>query len=81
MPSSLGSRVSWAPDSLTGPPASSSSECATSLQRISCHGLTAAVSAMMFAAVPVNANSTSAPGEAKAALSVSAARAVMGSPP
>ena len=38
-------------------------------------------SAMMLAAVPVNANSTSAPGESKAAFRASAARRVTGSAP
>ena len=80
-PSSLGRAVSVAPDSRTGPPASSSSEWAMSLHRISCHGRTAALSAMMLAAVPVNANSTSACGESKTARRRSVARQVTGSVP
>ena len=80
-PSSLGRAVSVAPDSRTGPPASSSSEWAMSLHRISCHGRTAALSAMMLAAVPVNANSTSACGESKTARRRSVARRVTGSVP
>ena len=80
-PSSLGSRVSCAPDSRTGPPASSTSTWATSLQKISCHGLVAADSAMMLAAVPVNVNSTSASGQSNALRTASAARSVTGSAP
>jgi len=52
-----------------------------SLQRISCHGRTAEASEMMLAAVPVNANSTSASGESNTARMASAARSVTGSSP
>lgn len=80
-PLSLARRVSWAPESRTGPPASSTSTWAMSLQRISCQGRVAAASAMMLAAVPVNANNTSAPGQPNASRSASAARAVTASAP